>query len=98
MADFTSKEKTVTGDRIVYFAKTGGWWVAAVDNRYKLVLDKQEKPYLFDLQKDPNELTNFYNDLAYAPVVKRLQPELFRQMKLYKEPGLEIKGRPYITE
>jgi len=97
-ADFLSKEKVVNSNRITYFAKTGGWWVAAVDGRYKLVLDKKEVPYLFDLDKDPDELINFYKDPAYKEIVKRLEKELFIQMEKYKEPGLAMKAKPYITQ
>lgn len=97
-ADFLSKDKVINSDRIVYYAKTGGWWVAAVDGRYKLVLDKKEKPYLFDLVKDPDELINFYKDPAYKEIAKRLEKELFIQMEKYKEPGLEMKSKPYITK
>ncbi|UMB61735.1 sulfatase [Lutibacter sp. A80] len=95
--DFLNDEKEITSDRITYFAKSGGWWVAAVNNRYKLVLDKKEKPYLFDLKKDPNELINFYNDKDYKDIAKKLQTELFKQMKAVDEPGLKGK-RAYIIE
>ena len=90
--DFINNKKEITSNRITYYAKNGGWWVAAVTDRYKLVIDKKEKPYLFDLQKDPDELINFYNDAAYASVAKKLQSELFRQMKKYDEPGLKKGG------
>ena len=95
--DFTNNKKVVNSDRITYFAKSGGWWVSAVSDRYKLVIDKKEKPYLFDLQKDPDELINFYHDAAYASIAKMMQAELFKQMKMYDEPGLKL-GQKYITE
>ena len=94
--DFTNDKKEITGDRITYFAKNGGWWVSAVNNRYKLIIDKKEKPYLFDLQKDPNELINFYYDKEYAAIAKMMQTELFKQLKEYDEPG--FKRGDYITE
>lgn len=93
--DFLSKEKEVVSDRITYFAKTGGWWVASVNNRYKLVLDKDESPYLFDLEKDPFELKNFYNDPAYKSIAKEMQDALLEQMKTYDEPGLK-NSKPYV--
>ncbi len=98
--DFLSSEKKITDEsRITYFAKTGGWWVAAVTNRYKLVLDKKEKPYLFDLEKDPNELINFYNDKNYKEIAEKMQKELFVMMNKFKEPGLvSLKNRPYILK
>ena len=53
--------------------------------RYKLIhfyydIDAWE---LYDLQKDPNELNNLYNDPAYAGVVKELKAELKRLRKQY---------------
>ncbi|MCL7754603.1 sulfatase [Polaribacter sp. Z022] len=90
--DFTNNKKEITSDRITYFAKSGGWWVSAVNDRYKLVIDKKEKPYLFDLQKDPDELINFYYDKEYAAIAKKMQTELFKQLEKYDEPGLKKGG------
>ena len=87
--DFTNNKKEITSDRITYYAKSGGWWVTAVNNRYKLVIDKIERPYLFDLQKDPDELMNFYDDKEYENIAKMMQTELFKQLKKYDEPGLK---------
>lgn len=95
--DYTNTEKVVNSDRITYYAKSGGWWVTAVNNRYKLVIDKAEKPYLFDLEKDPNELINFYYNKDYADIAKMMQTELFIQLKKYDEPGLKA-NQKYITE
>lgn len=97
--DFLNSEQDITDDRITYFAKTGGWWVAAVDNRYKLVLAKDEKPWLLDIEKDPDELINYYSHPEYQKTATRMQEELFRQMEQFKEPGLlNHQDRPYITE
>jgi len=96
-ADFTSTEKVVNSDRITYYAKSGGWWVAAVNDRYKLVIDKNEKPYLFDLEIDPDELINFYYNKDYADIAQMMQSELFKQLNKYDEPGLNYKQK-YITE
>ncbi|MDX6746959.1 sulfatase [Polaribacter sp. PL03] len=95
--DFTNNKKEVNSDRITYFAKSGGWWVSAVNNRYKLVIDKKEKPYLFDLQEDPDELINFYYNKKYTTIAKMMQSELFKQLNKYDEPGLKIKQK-YITK
>lgn len=94
--DFLNSEKEIVDDRITYFAKTGGWWVAAVNNRYKLVLEKNGEPYLFDLEKDPFETTNYYYDSVYKKTAKILQDELFVLMKRYDEPALT--GKPLIVE
>jgi arylsulfatase A-like enzyme len=55
--------------------------------RYKLIhfyydIDAWE---LYDLEKDPNELNNVYDDPAYTDVVKQLKAELERLRKEYKD-------------
>ncbi len=40
---------------------------------------------LYDLQKDPNELSNVYNDLPYADVVKQLKAELKHLRNKFKD-------------
>jgi len=55
--------------------------------RYKLIhfyhdIDEWE---LYDLQKDPKELNNVYEDPAYADVVKELKAELKRLREKYKD-------------
>ncbi len=59
--------------------------------RYKLAhfyydIDEWE---LFDLQKDPLELHNVYNDPAYASVVQSLKAELERLRKKYKDTEID---------
>ena len=66
--------------------------MAAFDRRYKLVLSKVDKPWLFDLQKDPDELRNFFGREGYGEVTNRLKKELFAQMKQFKEPAL-VEGK-----
>ena len=53
-------------------------WVAAVTPRYKLIHtpNEGEIPWLIDLEKDPNELRNFYNDPAYTRIIRRLSADL----------------------
>lgn len=50
--------------------------------RYKLIVwpESKEKD-LFDLQKDPHELKNVYNDSTYAAVVKNMEAELKAAIK-----------------
>ncbi|MBB6462289.1 sulfatase family protein [Flammeovirga kamogawensis] len=87
--DFKSKKKRIEEDRIVYITNARSKWVAAVDNRYKLVVSPNDKPWLFDLQEDPDELINFYTDPAYQKIAQRLHKELFVQMEKYNEPALK---------
>jgi arylsulfatase A-like enzyme len=70
-----------------------------VTERYKLVhFYKQDVAYweLYDRQKDPNELRNYYEDPAYAPVVKELRAELTRlraELKVPDQDAKEASGR-----
>lgn len=88
-ADFLSPAKEVSGNRIVYFTHAGSKWVAAVNNRYKLILSPIDDPWLFDLQKDPDELINFYNHPEYRQIAETLQTELRKQIKQYNDPILK---------
>ena len=88
---FTNKKMEIARDRIVYVRHSGGAWVAAFDRRYKLVLSSLDKPWLFDLEKDPDELVNFYEREEYENTFLRLKNELFAQMKKFKEPALAEK-------
>jgi uncharacterized sulfatase len=87
-ADLLSDEKKIVNDRIVYFRNAGGAWVAAVDHRYKLVLSTSDTPWLFDLEKDPNELTNCFEDPAYQQIGSRFKAQLLDRMKKFNEPAM----------
>ncbi|MBL8167205.1 MAG: sulfatase [Acidobacteria bacterium] len=51
-------------------------------HRYKLIFfNKLNQWELYDLQKDPQEMKNVYQDPAYAKVVEQLKAELLRQRK-----------------
>ena len=89
-ADLLSPKKTVDEDRIVYLRQSGGRWVAAVDHRYKLVLSAADKPWLYDLKKDPNELTNVSEDPLYRETLIRMKSQLVKLMKNHNEPALKV--------
>ncbi len=95
--DYLGTDKEAVDDRIVYITNANSRWVAAVSRRYKLVLSPSDDPWLFDLEKDPDELINFYNDPEYAPIAERFQSELVAQMKRYGEPALENVNLVYET-
>lgn len=93
---FVSKDEIVDSDRIVYTTSSPfNEWTMATDGRYKLVLSCKDTPWLFDLKVDPEERKNFYNDPKYKEVVDKIQKELLKQMKQYKEPALALR-LPYL--
>jgi len=61
-------------------------WAAAVGKRFKLVLSAIDVPWLFDLETDPNELVNFYNDDDYFMVRTELLKGLLDAMMEYNFP------------
>jgi arylsulfatase A-like enzyme len=61
-------------------------WLCAVTDRYKLVYAMTGEPWLFDLQKDPNELTNVFAGKAYRSVVKNLSAQLIEYAAKNNDP------------
>lgn len=61
-------------------ADTSGW-IAAVTPTHKLILSSNDDAWLLDLEKDPDELTNFIND----PDQKEHVTFLAEQLKQYAE-------------
>ncbi|MCB1122038.1 MAG: DUF4976 domain-containing protein [Verrucomicrobiae bacterium] len=53
----------------------------ARSDRYKYVLSDTDEAYLFDLNKDPAEITNRINDKTLKKVRDRLRQELLSWMK-----------------
>ena len=88
---YTNKKMEVAKDRIVYVRHSGGAWVAAFDRRYKLVISGLDQPWLYDLEKDPDELVNYFGRDGYDEQFTRLKKELLVQMKKFKEPALTEK-------
>ncbi|MDZ8117632.1 sulfatase family protein [Pontiella agarivorans] len=89
---FLSKKKVIRSDRITYMSM--GNWVAAVSDRYKYVLSPQDVPWLYDIERDPDELINFAGHPEYTAIEKRLSTELDRMLEQYQDPIL--KGKPLI--
>lgn len=69
-------------------AGVGSGWVAAISDRYKLVLSPQDEPWLFDLQLDPDELVNYFDSAEHAAVVRRLGKALAAYGPAHNDPHL----------
>lgn len=55
-------------------------------DRYKLIFfNKLNQWELYDLQKDPGEMKNVYNDPAYQKTLEQLKKELYRLKKEFKD-------------
>lgn len=81
---FLNNQAIVNSDEITYMRAHGvdPAWVAAVSDRYKLVLSKQDVPWLFDLEEDPDELTNYYGHPGYEEITEILTRRLGELMSL----------------
>ncbi len=64
-------------------------WIAAITGRYKLVLQRGEQPWLYDLKSDPDELKNYIDDPACQSVVAMLARELIAYGKKYHDSRVE---------
>ncbi|MBT5904144.1 MAG: DUF4976 domain-containing protein [Opitutaceae bacterium] len=58
------------------------------------MISDQDEPWLFDLQKDPDELHNYSDDPNYAEIKQRLTHDLRLWMERVEEPAL---GNPAFT-
>jgi uncharacterized sulfatase len=61
-------------------------WLAAVTDRYKIIYSTLDDPWLFDLEKDPDELDNVIDDPAYREDVRELSRQLAAYGRKYKDP------------
>jgi len=61
-------------------------WLCAVSDDHKLVLSSHDKPWFFDLQEDPHELTNRIGDPQYAMAVSRLAVAIRDYAKEHNDP------------
>ncbi|MFR9502893.1 MAG: sulfatase-like hydrolase/transferase [Rikenellaceae bacterium] len=85
--DLTSKKKSVDKPRFVYFRAVGGSWASAVEGQYKLVLDRKDVPYLFDLESDPFEVNNIAEEPKYRKIASRMKEELLKRLEEVDTPN-----------
>ncbi len=64
-------------------------WLAAVSDRYKLVLSTNDKPWLFDLQSDPDELRNAYGLAENSAIIRELASHLLEYGQSVGDPFLD---------
>ena len=63
-------------------------WVACVSARHKLVVSADDGPWLFDHERDPDELVNFVSDPAARSSVRALAAVLAAHAQTTSEPLL----------
>ena len=60
-------------------------WFGVISERYKLVCQLNEKPWLYDLQEDPDELVNYYDWPDRKEIVKTLSQALLEYGRKYHD-------------
>jgi len=87
---FTDKAPADWND-IAIFRATGqaAGWLAAATARCKLVVSSNSAPWLFDNEKDPDELVNYFTDAGHRETVRTLCRQLLAYCKTYSDPRIE---------
>jgi arylsulfatase A-like enzyme len=76
---------------IAFMRGTQGW-LSAVTGRYKLVCSNNDRPWLFDLENDPDELHNVYEHAAHRVAAESLLRQLQQYTDKYQDPrGAEVR-------
>ncbi|MDO6802313.1 sulfatase-like hydrolase/transferase [Wenyingzhuangia sp. 1_MG-2023] len=71
----------------VTFSRIHKRWLAAITDRYKLAIDvSKSEPWLIDLEKDPDELVNFYGQPAYKNITLKLAKKMQKYIQEQKDP------------
>jgi uncharacterized sulfatase len=81
--------KTPSDWKDIGFMRGTNDWLCATTQDHKIVYSQKDVPWLFDLRKDPDELTNFFTDPQYGSIVKNLTAELIAYCKKYDDPRLQ---------
>ena len=79
--DITFVRSTGTGNN--------GNWIGAFTSRFKLILSKNDDPWLLDLETDPDELVNFINESENSELVKDLAKQLHQYADQFSDPFLQ---------
>lgn len=64
-------------------------WLMAVTDRYKLVISSSDKPWLFDLERDPDEMINMIDNSAYREIARDLAAKLGQYGKDFHDPRMD---------
>ncbi|MGB0582609.1 MAG: sulfatase family protein [Limisphaerales bacterium] len=79
---------------IAYIRSTGdpGNWIMATSDRFKLVFAQNGRPWLFDLEEDPDELNNALDKPEHRALIRRFAKGLKEYTKKYDDPVLQQKN------
>lgn len=79
-------------DKIVFTMDTGNTphWFAAIKKGFKLVLHKNDVPWLFDLNQDPDELKNYATSTSHKVIFDELLDASIPMLKDFNVPLTDI--------
>ena len=90
--DGRDASKLLTGDAdnwgdIAFLRSTSGKspWLAAVTQRYKLVISAADSPWLIDMQEDPNELHNLFGSKDHHFLIRQMTASLLEYAKTHQD-------------
>lgn len=87
---FTKSKSDWNDVAFIRSTSAGKPWLCAVSDRYKLVYSDMGDPWLFDLEKDPDEMTNLFNEPASKKIVTTMTTQLRNYSKLQKDPYADL--------
>jgi hypothetical protein len=83
-----SNKSVINNGRVRYMFDAGKnvEWAAAFRNQYKVIISAKDVPWLFDLDKDPNELINYFDHPDYLKIREQLLKKLAKAIKEFRIP------------
>ena len=87
---FTGSKADWNDMAFIRSTSAGKPWLCAVSDRYKLVYSDMGDPWLFDLEKDPDEMANLFNEPGSKKVVTTMTAQLQNYSKLQKDPYADL--------
>jgi hypothetical protein len=87
-SELLDERKVTNGDNIVFTYDTGKSpaWLAAIQRQYKVVISATDVPWLFDMEEDPDEIYNFFDDPKYVTQRDLLLDSLYEVMEKHDMP------------
>jgi arylsulfatase A-like enzyme len=78
-------------DDVAFARGTGDMagWLMAVSDRHKLVVASSDRPWFFDLKRDPDEMINMLDNPAYHEIARKLAIKLKEYGVKYADPRME---------
>ena len=94
-SEVTNNHQTTNNShtRYIFASNMDTSWAAAIMREYKLVVSYKDNPWLFDLEADPFEVVNFFENPDYVGVRRYLLDNLFIAMETYTDMPLKAISR-----